>query len=168
VLHLSRDCNEELVAVVENDACGVDAIQVILGCTLGKGNLLLRDHGKPAWTIFRRRDEQSVRIILRRPIGTCDADETALRRRVLNGQGTDEDQHTWECLKEERTRKVLSDPDDELFAFMNPGFGIPEKARIFDSLACERCGESTMEPRLRIADGHRVCLACIQPYHRGW
>ena len=28
---------EDLVCVTENDACGVDAVQAILGCTLGKG-----------------------------------------------------------------------------------------------------------------------------------
>ena len=32
--------DEELVCVAENDACGVDAIQVLLGCSIGKGNLL--------------------------------------------------------------------------------------------------------------------------------
>jgi formylmethanofuran dehydrogenase subunit E len=38
-----RDIDEEMVAVVENDSCAVDAIQVVTGCTLGKGNLIFRD-----------------------------------------------------------------------------------------------------------------------------
>lgn len=29
--------DEELVCIAENDACGIDAIQVILGCSVGKG-----------------------------------------------------------------------------------------------------------------------------------
>ena len=32
--------DEEVVCVTENDACGVDAVQVLTGCTLGKGCLL--------------------------------------------------------------------------------------------------------------------------------
>lgn len=32
--------DEEIVCVTENDACGVDAIQVLLGCSLGKGNII--------------------------------------------------------------------------------------------------------------------------------
>ena len=32
--------DEEIVCISENDACGVDAIQAILGCSVGKGNLL--------------------------------------------------------------------------------------------------------------------------------
>ena len=39
-LDLHRDKDEELVAVVENDACGLDAIQWMLGCSIGKGNLI--------------------------------------------------------------------------------------------------------------------------------
>jgi len=45
-----RADDEELVAIVENDACGVDALQCVTGCTFGKGNLLFRQqlHKKPA------------------------------------------------------------------------------------------------------------------------
>ena len=32
--------DEELVAVVETDSCSVDALQVLLGTTFGKGNLI--------------------------------------------------------------------------------------------------------------------------------
>ncbi|MDQ6799068.1 MAG: FmdE family protein, partial [Actinomycetota bacterium] len=31
--------DEEVVAIVETDMCGVDAIQFLTGCTFGKGNL---------------------------------------------------------------------------------------------------------------------------------
>lgn len=29
--------DEEIVAIVENDACGVDDLQCVTGCTFGKG-----------------------------------------------------------------------------------------------------------------------------------
>ncbi|HEX2027481.1 MAG TPA: FmdE family protein, partial [Nitriliruptorales bacterium] len=34
--------DEEVVAVTETDMCGVDAVQVLTGCTFGKGNLIHR------------------------------------------------------------------------------------------------------------------------------
>ena len=40
LLELGFSADEEIVCITENDACGVDAIQVILGCSAGKGNLL--------------------------------------------------------------------------------------------------------------------------------
>jgi len=45
-LRTDRAEDEELVAIVENDSCAVDAVQVLSGCTFGKGNLIFRDHGK--------------------------------------------------------------------------------------------------------------------------
>ena len=59
VAAMSRLCaaraeDEDLVAIVENDACGVDAVQYVCGCTFGKGNLIFRDHGKHVTTVFNR------------------------------------------------------------------------------------------------------------------
>ena len=36
LLGLAFSGDEQVVCVSENDACGVDAIQVILGCSVGK------------------------------------------------------------------------------------------------------------------------------------
>jgi formylmethanofuran dehydrogenase subunit E len=57
--------DEEIVAVVETDMCGVDAIQYLTGCTFGKGNLIHKDYGKKAFTFYRRRDGKAVRLVLR-------------------------------------------------------------------------------------------------------
>ena len=43
---LGKAPDEEIVAVVETDMCGVDAIQSLTGCTFGKGNLIHKDYGK--------------------------------------------------------------------------------------------------------------------------
>lgn len=49
VLQKLGPCGQsDLVAVVETDMCGVDAIQFLTGCTFGKGNLIHKDYGKMA------------------------------------------------------------------------------------------------------------------------
>ena len=45
-LNINHFEDEEIVAIVENDSCAVDSIQVILSCTFGKGNLIFKDYGK--------------------------------------------------------------------------------------------------------------------------
>ena len=40
LLNIGFSDNEQVVCISENDACGVDAVQVMLGCSIGKGNLL--------------------------------------------------------------------------------------------------------------------------------
>ena len=57
--------DEQLVCIAENDACGLDAIQVLLGCTVGKGNLLFHITGKQAFSFYNRLNGKSVRLVLR-------------------------------------------------------------------------------------------------------
>lgn len=47
------------------DACGVDAIQALLSCTVGKGNLIFNLQGKNAFSFYRRSDGKSFRLVLR-------------------------------------------------------------------------------------------------------
>ena len=167
-LELHRDKDEELVAVVENDACGVDAIQSMLGCSVGKGNLIFRDQGKQAFTIFRRDNGKAVRLVFQGQAGASSPEGMALRKKVMTGAATAEEKTLFEAQKIERMSQMLAAPDVELFSVKAPTFALPERARIFDSYACESCGEVTMEPRLRLVDSKKVCLACAEPYQRGW
>ena len=167
-LDIGRDKDEELVAVVENDACGVDAIQWMLGCSIGKGNLIFRDQGKQAFTIFRRDNGKAVRLVFNGQAGASSPEGMALRKKVMTGAATADEKAQFEAQKIERMNQMLAATDEELFSIKAPAFVVPERARIFDSYVCESCGEVTMESRLRLVDGKKVCLACAEPYQRGW
>ena len=65
LLNLTFSDDEEVVCISENDACGVDALQVILGCSAGKGNLLFHITGKQAFSVYNRTSGRSVRLVLR-------------------------------------------------------------------------------------------------------
>ena len=65
LLGITFSPDEELVCVAENDACGCDAIQAILGCSIGKGNLLFHMTGKQAFSFYNRKTGRSVRLVLR-------------------------------------------------------------------------------------------------------
>lgn len=71
LLELSFSGDEQVVCIAENDACGVDAIQALLGCSIGKGNLLFHMRGKQAFSFYNRATGKSVRLVLRpRPEGS--------------------------------------------------------------------------------------------------
>ena len=65
LLDVTFSDNEQLVCISENDACGVDAIQVMLGCSIGKGNLLFHMTGKQAFSFYNRATGKSVRLVLK-------------------------------------------------------------------------------------------------------
>ena len=71
-LGVGRPEDEELVAIVENDSCSVDAIQYVTGCTMGKGNLIFRDYGKHAYTFFNRNTGKGIRITRKKGVEVQD------------------------------------------------------------------------------------------------
>lgn len=134
----TRAEDEELVAVVENDACGVDALQWLTGCTFGKGNLQFRDYGKRVYSLFSRRTGMGVRVL-------------------FHGSGIPAE------LREDRTALsdyILSAPQEELLTVAAIQAPPPAPATIRASVACERCGEQVMETRLREVEGRRLCIPC--------
>lgn len=140
LLGLTHAEDEAVVCIAENDACGVDAIQVILGCTVGKGNLLFHLRGKQAFSFYERNSGRSVRLVLK---PTPDFPD-----------------------KERKFRYLQDTPAAALFDKKETVLSLPERARLFVSKPCSCCGELTAESMLRLENGQLVCLDCSHPYRR--
>lgn len=133
--------DEELVCISENDACGVDAIQVITGCTAGKGNLIFHMTGKEAYSFYCRKSGKSIRLIFQRD----DIEKTKMS-------------------KEERMQQILSAPAEKLFVCKPTTLKLPEEAKIFGNVVCAKCGETIPEPLARLENGQVLCLDCCTSY----
>jgi formylmethanofuran dehydrogenase subunit E len=159
-----RALDEEMVAVVETDMCGVDAIQFLTGCTFGKGNLIHKDYGKNAFTFYRRSDEKAIRIVLRPDLfRESDSELDALREKMSRGKLTPEEESQ---MREIRKKKVMEAELEELFEIKPVQGPIPKRARILQSLTCESCGETTMESRTRQFRGRTLCIPCFEAEER--
>ncbi|NLK52223.1 MAG: formylmethanofuran dehydrogenase [Syntrophomonadaceae bacterium] len=167
-LQVKRAADEELVAIVENDACGVDAVQVITGCTLGKGNLIYRDYGKQVFTFARRDAESAVRIYVHAGRSNSDPGYLELHQKIENGTATAEEVTQYQQRQQQRIQQLLTVPEEEILSLQTVALDLPEKARIFNSVECSRCQEKVAEIRARIWEGRPVCLACVETYTRGW
>ena len=155
--------DEEVVAIVETDMCGVDAVQFLTGCTFGKGNLVHRDHGKNVYTFIRRSDGRAVRVSSRPDaFGFRDAEWEALFAKVRTGRATTEERrHFWED-QQRRSEGILAAPVDQLYDVRDVEVSVPPSARILASVICAVCGEPTMETRIRRLEGRDLCPPCFE------
>lgn len=128
--------DEELVCVAETDACCVDAVQSLLSCTLGKGNLLLKLRGKTAMTLYHRPTAQAVRVLWTAQVSGDESRETRMER-------------------------FLFSPEDGLYMVREVPFDPPSRALVSASLPCSGCGEPTAEYAVRLRDGKPWCLDCF-------
>lgn len=160
-LRTNRASDEEIVAIVETDACGADAVQVLTGCTFGKGNFIFRDYGKTAFTFFSRKSGRGVRVALKPEAATRDQRHQELMARMRDGSATDADRHEFNLLHEEKSHEILGKPIEELFNLEEVKIEEPPKAKVAPSKPCARCGEPTMATKLSDIDGKMLCRGCI-------
>jgi formylmethanofuran dehydrogenase subunit E len=167
-LGADRAEDEDLVAVVENDACSVDAFQVLLGCTFGKGNLIYRDYGKQVYTVFDRAANKAVRVSLKSDVLERPPEMEPLFEKARKNEASAEELKILDGYREKTMERLLDMDTDALFKIEEVPPDVPEKARIFKSVTCHFCGEKVMEPRARVRDGKVACIPCSEVYTRGW
>jgi formylmethanofuran dehydrogenase subunit E len=140
LLKLEFSADEQVVCISENDACGVDAVQVMLGCSIGKGNLLFHMRGKQAFSFYNRKTGASVRLVLKpKPEG---------------------------MTREKSFAYYQSCEPKDMFDVKDAVIQLPEKARLFDSYICDCCGEVTGANWIRLAGDKKLCLDCYESYDR--
>ena len=134
LLNLEFSEDEQVVCIAENDACGVDAVQVMLGCSVGKGNLLFHIVGKQAFNFYNRKTGASVRLMLNpKPEG---------------------------MTREESFAYYQGCAPEEMFQVKEATLSLPEKARLFESYTCDCCGETTGAGWIRTVGEKKLCLDC--------
>jgi formylmethanofuran dehydrogenase subunit E len=112
----------------------------MLGCSIGKGNLLFRMRGKSAYSFYNRKTGASLRLVLKaKPKSMTKAESFAY----------------YQACKPE-----------EMFEVKETTVSLPEKAQLFDSYICDCCGETAGANWIRLAGDKKLCLDCCATYNR--
>lgn len=155
-----RAVDEEFLAIVENDSCSVDAIQVVTGCTFGKGNLIFKDHGKQVFTFINRNTGDALRLYFKKDLNEVDPGFNSIRKKAFSEPSTREDKLEFEKRKDKFSKNILQMSDDELFKIERVKIEIPQDARISRSVRCAKCGELVAEHRTWVEKDNIVCIPC--------
>jgi formylmethanofuran dehydrogenase subunit E len=152
--------DEELFAIVETDACGADAIQVMTGCTFGKGNFIFENYGKNAFSLMDRKRGKAMRVCLRHDAFKADPKYLSLSGKVQKDEASQKELAQFRQLQQERTQNILHADAESIFKIEEISPDIPPKARITESSACDFCGEPTKIDLLNKINGKRLCIPC--------
>ena len=140
LMNIGRSVDEEVVAICKNDSCAVDALQVILGTVAGKGNLIIKNFGKNAYT------------------GKDKSEFDRLEVSVATGTASEDDRRN---LKRLKVSDLLARPFEEIFTTTEVPFDEPLCAPLASSEPCAICGEMTMATKMmKLKDGRQVCIPC--------
>ncbi|OGW40959.1 MAG: hypothetical protein A2Y97_03225 [Nitrospirae bacterium RBG_13_39_12] len=157
-----RASDEELVAIVENNSCAIDAVQIITGCTFGKGNLIFNDYGKQVYTFIKRSSGNSIRISVNWESPKETKEEKYMWNRYIKGDHSNEVLEVVHSKKSDKVNIILNANEDELLKVTKGKMDLPEKAKIYPSLRCSICWEKVMKPKTKVKNGNILCYPCFE------
>lgn len=155
-----RALDEEVVCISETDACCCDAIQVLTGCTFGKGNFIYKDIGKMAFTFISRTSSIGVRLSMKPGVMDIPEDEQNLLNKIRSQSASPDDIKAYEQLHENRSKSLFEKGAGAFFSMEELQIAMPQKARMAPSQPCENCREPVMETKLEDIGGKKLCRSC--------
>lgn len=159
-LGVQKADDEELLAVIESNACGADAIQVMTGCTFGKGNLIFKDYGKNAYSLASRKTEKTFRVCILSDVISPNSEHLALFAKVQSDTASPDEIAQFRVIQKGRIQQILEASPENLFKIEEILGEIPEKAKVIQSVTCDNCHEPFRADFAHGIGEKRLCPAC--------
>ncbi|GAB4367707.1 MAG: FmdE family protein [Calditrichia bacterium] len=162
-LGVERTGDSALLALVDlgDDHCATcygDGIQVITGCTFGKGNIKKTHKGKWALTLIDKKTGKAVRVTPKAEAMLANK-KTAFFKDYRE-KGVPPTQVPDEVV-EPLVQKVMGAPDEMLLNISEVfDYNYQEPPHSFSSFVCEECGEMVVEEYGRVKGDKKVCMDC--------
>ena len=161
-----RAADEEIVCIAETDACCCDAIQVLTGCTFGKGNFIYKDIGKMAFSFISRNSGIGVRLSMKPGVTDASEEERLLLEKIGSERATPEEIKQYETVHQTRSDELFKRGPRAFFEIQPFNNKMPSKARIAPSQLCDKCREPVMETKLQAVNGRKLCRSCHPPINK--
>jgi len=162
-LGVQRSQDGQLLAILELGEghcahCFADGIQMITGCTFGKGNIQQLGYGKFGLTLVERATGRAVRVVPKAEAQAATKQTPFFKE--YREKGIPASQVPPDVVAP-LIEKVMNAPDE---AILKVGevfeHSLPKKSEAFASFVCERCGDMVVEKYGRVVGAQRVCIPC--------
>jgi len=164
-LGVERARDGQLVALVElgDDHCAhcfADGIQMITGCTYGKGNIRQLNYGKWGVTLVDRASGRAVRVVPKAEVMLANKQTEFFQKYREKGIPASQVPVT---VVEPLIEKVMKAPEQILLTLSEPfDYPLPKKVESFAGFVCDHCGEMTVEGYGRPLGDKKVCIPCYE------
>jgi formylmethanofuran dehydrogenase subunit E len=162
-LAVARAKDKDLVAILElgEDHCSHcfgDGVQMITGCTFGKGNLRTLPYGKFGLTLVERSTGRAVRVVPRTE-AQARMKQTPFFKEYRS-QGVPASRVPDEIV-EPMIQQVMAAPEEQIL-LVGKEFRVEadKKGETFDTRPCDSCGEMVVDRYLRVVGEKRFCIPC--------
>jgi len=138
--------------------CFADGVQVITGCTLGKGNIEKSHKGKWGLTLIDKATNRAVRVTPRAEAMMANKkSEFFTKYRMVGVAPTKVPDEVVQPLVD----MVMAAPEEKMMIVSEMfTYEWPKETHSFDGFVCEECGEMVVEQYGRVKGNKKVCIDC--------
>ncbi|MBN2800823.1 MAG: tRNA CCA-pyrophosphorylase [Deltaproteobacteria bacterium] len=168
LLGVERSGGKTLEAILElGDGhcahCFADGVQMITGCTFGKGNIRKLGYGKFGLTLVDRQTGRAVRVVPRAEAQLQSKQTPFFTEYRMKGISPTE---VPQAVVQPLIDKVMAAPAEALLRFGEiTAWEVVGGDETFGSFVCARCGDMVVDRYARVVNGHTVCIPCEAALH---
>jgi formylmethanofuran dehydrogenase subunit E len=151
-----------LSIISENTTSALDAIQVLLGTTVGNQRLMVMDYGKHNYTLLSRKHVRGWKLKLKAQYYDDEDSYHSLEEKIYNKQALFEDMVQFQQLMDARVRQILDLSPKELFSIEEVDAGNRPREAVSIYLTCSVCGEQVLSSRSIEKRKKIFCMPCFQ------
>ncbi len=162
-LGVQRAKDGQLMALVEigKDHCATcfaDGVQMITGCTFGKGNIKKLNYGKWGLVLINKKSGKAVRVAPRAEMMAANKQTDFFQNYRMKGIPASE---VPDEVVQPLVEKVMSVPDEKMLIISEVfDYQWKDAPHSFDSFVCDGCGEMVVEPYGRMMGDKKLCIPC--------
>ena len=162
-LSVERAKDGQLVALVELGenhcaTCFGDGVQMVTGCTFGKGNIQKLHFGKWGLALIDRKSGRAVRVAPKAEAMLANRQSVFFSQ--YREKGVPASQVPADVV-EPMVERVMGAPDSALLTVGEVfQYDLKDIPHSFDGFVCDLCGEMVVEPYGRLLGDQKVCIPC--------
>ncbi len=152
-----------LSIIAENRTSALDAIQVLLGVSVGNQRLHIMDFGKHNYMVFFKNTGNGFKLSLKRQRYGDEDEYNRIESRILNNEATFDEVTQFQSFLDGRVKHLLSLPPEGLFKVEPHRESAQHHAEIASIyLTCTCCGEQVLKSHINDYRGQIYCIPCFQ------
>jgi formylmethanofuran dehydrogenase subunit E len=162
MLPITEPANGIATIIAENCTSALDAIQIMLGTTMGNQRLKVMDLGKHNYSIIPKTMANSFRLVLNEQEYKDEDTYKRLSDKMLNSTILMDEVVSLQMMIDERVKHLLKQPPESLFRVepIEREQQLPEVPSVY--LTCCRCNEQVLGSHAVEYENQTYCLPCFR------
>ena len=152
----------QISVVAENCTSALDALQVLLGVTIGNQGLKVFDFGKHNYTFSRKNAGDGFTLRLRTHRYYNEHEYAVLEEKILENKITLDEVVQFQQILDDRVSELLSYRPEDLFDVEVGCRSVLSSERPTVYVSCSRCGQDVLMERAVEFQGKVCCRPCFQ------